>query len=284
MRYQCRHGEVRQQERAQDDAGGDGREHGVNRERPGCRQRGGHRQDERERDAALGAREGRGQGAAKVLAIEQGAHGLLVDEAVHNVHPRDPAEAHDFQNQREDDDDAEHEPRITEAAVGSWCDEAGQLHAQQDEDDAVEDEAKRVPDALGLHALARGLGRVAMGEKRHDHARHDHGDDGADVNLVADEVDHEGQKQLEGHVQVGAVDAATADELQQQPCSKAQDDAPNKSAEELQGELLAGMRQGKRPREGEPDGGLEHHRAGHVVEERLTGQKRLVALAEAEVL
>ena len=44
------------------------------------------------------------------------------------------------------------------------------------------------------------------------------------------------------------------------------------------------MRQGKRPREGKSDGGLEHNRAGHVVEERLAHQKRLVALAEAEVL
>lgn len=91
------------------------------------------------------------------------------------------------------------------------------------------------------------LGRVTMGEKRHDHARHDHGDDGADVNLVADEVDHEGQEQLEGHVQVGAVDAATADELQQQPCREAQDDTPDKATEELQGELLAGHAPGKVP-------------------------------------
>ncbi|MEI3376396.1 MAG: hypothetical protein V8R08_00900 [Coriobacteriales bacterium] len=53
--------------------------------------------------------------------------------------------------------------RVTEAAVGCRGDEAGQLHAQQDEDDAVEDEAEGVPDALGLHALARGLGRVTVG-------------------------------------------------------------------------------------------------------------------------
>ncbi|MEI3376395.1 MAG: hypothetical protein V8R08_00895 [Coriobacteriales bacterium] len=101
---------------------------------------------------------------------------------------------------------------------------------------------------------------------------------------MADEVDHEGQQQLEGHVEVGAVDAATADELEQQPCREAQDDAAEQSAEELESELLAGMAQGKRPREGEPDGGLEDDRAGHVVEERLAGQQRLVAFAEAEVL
>ncbi len=218
------------------------------------------------------------------LAFAQRAQRSLEVQAVHDVHACYPDEPHRLERDRQRQYDAEQLRRVAQASVCGGLQDARKLHAQKHEYDAVQDEPERVPHALGLHALPGRLQRVAVRQQRHRHACHDHGDHGADVQLLAGQVDDERQQKLEGDVQVGAVDAAAADEFHQRPCEQAGHRSAEEAAEQVERELLAGMCQRERPGGREGDGCPEHDGAGDVVEEGLAGKQRLVALPEANVL
>ncbi len=160
----------------------------------------------------------------------------------------------------------------------------GQLHAQNHEDDAVQHELERFPHAFGLQLRAGRGRRVPLGQKRHGEPRRHHGDDGADVHRLGREVDDEGNEQLQHHVERRVVQPEAADEREQGPGRRAHDRAADKAAEQIEGELLAGVHERERTRGHDGHAAGEQHRARHVVEQGLAPQQRLMAAAELAVL
>ncbi len=200
------------------------------------------------------------------------------------VHGEQPQKAHALQHYREHCHRTEQRRRIAQAPLGRRREQARQLHAEDDEDDAVEHELQGLPHASGLKLRARGGHGVALRQKRHDEPRGHHGDDRSDMQRFRRQIDDEGQEQLQHHVKRGGIEPGAADELQKPPGEHAHDQAAGEPAEQIKREFLARMHKRERAGGQKRHAALEDHRAGHIVEQGLALEQRLVAAPEAAVV
>ena len=196
MGHEGRNGEISQQERAEDHAGGDRDERIAHRKAIGSRERRRNGEHERKRDASLRTGQSHGKSASQILSREQMAHSHAREPLMNSIHSYDPKEADCLQHDGQQRYDSQDAKRIPQASLGHRTQDARELHPQDDEDDPIQHEAHDIPHTAGLQFLLRRLCAVAVREQRHGQPGCDHCDDSADMQLLRYQIDNKGQQQL----------------------------------------------------------------------------------------
>ena len=198
---------------------------------------------------------------------ESAARFGVLRQVVHREHPQ---EAHEEQDCGDRHDVAQNGAVADGHVVPGVLHGVGQLHAQQGEHHAVQGERQHVPHALRHdRKLRHGRPDLAVGEDRHGEAGGHHGQDAAHAQAFRHQVDDEGHRDFEEHVEGRGIEPQAACAVANLVPDPAERHAQKDAAHEHGDERGGGVSEREGARHGRGDRELESHDTRCVVQQRL---------------
>ena len=281
-RSKQRHYEIRDEQRKHNDARCKENEQIA----VGKRRRGANevrkRHDNRKRHGTLRASKRDHGRVAQEIAIDFRAVALAVArELLHSHDPREAHAKHDCRDERNKNE----EPRAALVArrIPRGQNNLGELHAQQHEHDAVNDEHYEFPHVFAGHSVARRLDGKRTRVELHEQRGRNNSQNAAHGEVLSSEVrekrhNHFEQQEYRRRFKAERTHAA---KHKHHDCRKRK--THDHAADEVEQEGGRRVEQRERARNCRRDGELERHNARCVIEQGFTRKQRLLAIGELDV-